>query len=118
MSDTSSPHQGKRQRATPADTQGNVATYRFALEGVPYEIDLSEQHLGDLRAALAPFITAGRRQPRTASKAAARSGDSKAVTRRMRAWWMANAEHLQLPRYSSHGRVPDAVRTAYTEHHS
>jgi hypothetical protein len=94
----------------------NVATYRFALEGVPYEIDLSEQHLGDLRAALAPFITAGRRQPRTASKAPARSGDPKDLTRRIRAWWMANAEHLQLPRYSSHGRVPDAVRTAYDDH--
>ncbi len=115
MSDTGSPHQGKRQRATPADTQGNVATYRFAVEGVHYEIDLSEQHHGDLRAALAPFIAAGRRQPRTAAKA--RSGDSTALTRRMRAWWMANAEHLQLPPYSSHGRVPDAVRAAYDNHH-
>jgi hypothetical protein len=94
----------------------NVATYRFALEGVEYDIDLSEQHLGDLRAALAPFIAAGRRRPRVASKAGARSGDSKDLTRRVRAWWMANAEHLPLPPYSSHGRVPAAVRTAYDNH--
>jgi hypothetical protein len=96
---------------------GDVATYRFALEGVHYEIDLSEQHLGDLRAALAPFITAGRRQPRSASTAGARAGDAKALTRRVRAWWMANAEPLHLPPYSSHGRVPDAVRAAYDTHH-
>ncbi len=95
----------------------NVATYRFALEGVEYDIDLSEQHLGDLRAALAPFIAAGRRRPRAASRTAARTGDSKDLTRRVRAWWMANAEHLPLAPYSSHGRVPDAVRTAYDNHH-
>jgi hypothetical protein len=95
----------------------NISTIRFALEGIPYEIDLSDPHLGDLRNALAPYIAAGRRQPRNTAKDTGNAGESKDLTRRIRAWWMANAEHLQLPAYSSHGRVPDAVRTAYDDHH-
>ena len=40
--------------------EGNGTTIRFALEGRQYEIDLSSANAQRLRAALAPFISAGR----------------------------------------------------------
>lgn len=45
------------------DLDGGEAagTLRFALEGVAYEIDLSENNAANLRAALAPYVQAGRR---------------------------------------------------------
>ncbi len=45
------------------DLEGGVAdeTVRFALDGHEYEIDLSREHAGELRAALAPVIAAGRK---------------------------------------------------------
>ena len=43
----------------------SVTTRRFGLEDVSYEIDLSPANRERLRAALAPFIAAGRRLPKT-----------------------------------------------------
>ena len=45
------------------DIDGNdaVETVSFALDGVDYEIDLSEQHAGELRNALSLYIGHGRR---------------------------------------------------------
>ena len=54
-----------------ASTDG-VATHHIGLDGVVYEIDLTEANLARLRDALAPFLAAGRRLPR--SKAAPRRG--------------------------------------------
>jgi hypothetical protein len=39
-------------------------TVQFALEGKSYEIDLGPANTAGLREALAPYIAAGRRQPR------------------------------------------------------
>lgn len=95
-----------------ANTDG-VATYRFALEGVEYEIDLSEENLGRLRAALAPFITAGRRQPK--SKATVQRGRSADAA--VRGWWATHQQDLKLPAHRSHGPIPRAVREAYGAAH-
>ena len=46
---------------------GDVATHRFGLGNLRYEIDLSPANRDRLRAALAPFIAAGRRLPKTSS---------------------------------------------------
>jgi Lsr2 len=43
----------------------SVTTRQFGLEDVCYEIDLSPANLQRLRAALAEFIAAGRRLPKT-----------------------------------------------------
>lgn len=95
-----------------ASTDG-VSTYRFALEGVEYEIDLSEENLGRLRDALAPFITAGRRQPK--SKTAARRGRS--ADPAVRDWWATHQQDLKLPVHRSNGPIPRAVREAYHAAH-
>ena len=91
-----------------------AGTFQFGLEGVEYDIDLSEDHLGDLRAALAPFIAAGRRRPRTAT--GRRRATSQSDRDGARAWWRDNAEKHGLPEYRSHGRVPEVVRTAFNAH--
>lgn len=97
-----------------ASTDG-VGTYRFALEGVDYEIDLSQANLGRLRSALAPFIAAGRRLPRqrpvTRGHAAAgiAAGDAGTV----RSWWAANAGREDLPAYRDRGAIPYRVRSAF-----
>jgi hypothetical protein len=43
------------------DCSAAEGTVRFGLDGTDYEIDLSAVHAADLRAALAPFISAGRK---------------------------------------------------------
>ncbi|MEU7171503.1 MULTISPECIES: histone-like nucleoid-structuring protein Lsr2 [Micromonospora] len=46
----------------------NVRTYRFALDGVEYEIDLSPSNQQRMREALAPYVAAGRRLPRPTAR--------------------------------------------------
>ena len=65
------------------------------LEEVEYEIDLSETNLGELRAALARFIAAGRRQPRPTARRRARTEPPSRPG--IRAGWATNAEQLGLP---------------------
>jgi hypothetical protein len=96
-----------------ASTDG-VGTYRFALEGVEYEIDLSNDNVGRLRTALDPFIAAGRRLPKTQAasrRSSAGSGPSDAP--RMRTWWAANQQALNLPPHRTRGAIPPKVRDAY-----
>ena len=100
-----------------ASTDG-VGTYRFALEGVEYEIDLSNDNLARLRAALAPFIDAGRRLPKTkavSQRRTARPDSSDAP--RIRAWWAANQQALNLPEHRTRGWIPPKVRDAYNAAH-
>lgn len=54
-----------------------TGTVAFALDGSMYEIDLSEEHAGGLRDALAPYVGAGRR---TGGKRAARPARQRAGT--------------------------------------
>ena len=95
----------------------DVGTYRFALDGVEYEIDLSADNLTRLRGALAPFITAGRRLPKRppARRATTRAG--RPALAEVRDWWAHNAQVLNLPPHRAHGRIPQQVRAAYHAAH-
>ncbi|GAA0902842.1 histone-like nucleoid-structuring protein Lsr2 [Virgisporangium aurantiacum] len=86
-----------------------VDTYRFALEGADYEIDLSEANRDRLRAALAPFIAAGRRLPRQ-HRLAARTDRT---TSEIRTWWKANTSRTDLPAFRNRGVIPRQVQAAY-----
>jgi hypothetical protein len=93
-----------------------VGTYRFALEDLTYEIDLSQANLQRLRDALAPFMTAGRRLPKNQTvRAAARTRATSDVVKRMRRWWAANQHRDDLPEYRSNGRIPQRVADAYQQ---
>ena len=97
-----------------ASTDG-VGTYRFAIEGVEYEIDLSEANLQRLRTALAPFTAAARRLPKhkpVTRRPASPTGPT-AATKRVRRWWADNAERENLPAFRANGPIPAQVYDAY-----
>lgn len=95
-------------------------TVLFSLDGVAYEIDLSDDNAARLRDALAPFIDAGRpvsgRTATGAGRAAAGARKQKRAGQRdyapIRAWAAENGYEL-----SDRGRVPADVLDAYDAAH-
>ncbi|WP_154768730.1 histone-like nucleoid-structuring protein Lsr2 [Nakamurella alba] len=99
------------------DLDGSKAaeTVAFALDGADYEIDLSKRNAAALRKALAAFIEAGRRQPRTVKSrrpadkpGAAERAAHRAHLSKVRTWAAANEMEI-----SDRGRLPEAVLEAY-----
>jgi hypothetical protein len=98
------------------DIDGSDAeeTVGFALDGVDYEIDLSDEHAAEMRDALALYIgharrTGGRRRGgrRSAPSAGAANG-SGATAAEIRAWARENGWDVP-----ERGRVSAEVREAY-----
>ncbi|WP_217181919.1 Lsr2 family protein [Streptomyces sp. AC495_CC817] len=94
---------------------GEGETVHFSLNGTAYEIDLNSTHAEELRAALAPYISAGRRAgsssaPRASAprKRPARNPEVAAI----RAWANDNGYTL-----SERGRIPAPVVEAYNAAH-
>ncbi len=82
----------------------------FALDGVTYEIDLSEANARTLRDALSRYVTAGRRvggARRIGGSASART--DKEQLDAMRRWARENGYEV-----SSRGRISKVVRDAYS----
>ncbi|WP_328393363.1 histone-like nucleoid-structuring protein Lsr2 [Nocardia sp. NBC_00416] len=82
-------------------------TVSFGVDGVSYEIDLSEANARELRAGLNKWIPFARRiggRGRTKATAAGRQRDAKAV----REWARRNGH--QIP---DRGRIPSTVLEAY-----
>jgi hypothetical protein len=97
---------------------GEGDTILFSLDGTAYEIDLSADHAAELRAALAPYVSAGRRvsgSGRTASSGSssrARRTTSDRDYSAIRTWAKANGHEV-----SGRGRVPATVLEAYDAAH-
>ena len=87
-------------------------TVSFGLDGVEYEIDLSSEHASDLRDSLESFVTAARRVggrvkragARSASRAAATSGNSREQNHAIRDWARKHGHEL-----AERGRIPAHV---------
>src|SRR5437763_10270180 len=103
------------------DLDGSTAeqTVEFALDGVQYQIDLSEDNAGALRDALAPFVSAARRaggRKRSAAPRAAAGRPSPTSDRErnqaIREW--ARAQGMNV---SERGRIPADVVEAYDKAH-
>ncbi len=100
------------------DLDGSDAaeTVSFALDGVDYEIDLSEEHAGELRNAVSLYVgharrTGGRRKTgRRAASAAAESAGTSAAD--IRSWARENGWTVP-----ERGRVSAEVREAYAAAH-
>ncbi|MDO5287316.1 MAG: Lsr2 family protein [Actinomycetia bacterium] len=94
------------------DVDGGPAaeTVKFTLDGVAYEIDLSEENAEQLRSALAPWIGHGRRTGGRKSGRGGRSARSQAND--IRAWARDNGYQV-----SDRGRVPADIRAAYDRAH-
>jgi chorismate mutase len=94
------------------DIDGGEAdeTVRFGLDGVQYEIDLSEAHALELRTALAEYVGAARRstgqskQQRSSAPAASRNQEASQI----REWAKENGYNV-----SSRGRVNSEIVEAY-----
>ncbi|GGM28783.1 hypothetical protein GCM10011608_11940 [Micromonospora sonchi] len=95
----------------------NVGTYRFALDGVVYEIDLAPHNLARLREALAPYNAAGRRLPKRAATRSSGVRDSRRAAAEVRDFWATHQKQLGLPSHRSHGPIPHTVRAAYRAAH-
>jgi hypothetical protein len=93
------------------DVDGGEAseTVLFALDGVSYEIDLSEKNAAKLRDSLASWVGHGRRVGGRASgrQGRARTGGSN-DTAAVREWARQNGHQI-----SDRGRVPARVLEAY-----
>lgn len=101
------------------DLDGGEAnqTVPFALDGVDYEIDLSDENANDLRDALYRYTESGRRvggrKRRTAAGSRAETGESLTEKRQrnqtIREWGKAN----DFPDLADRGRIPAEVIEAY-----
>ncbi len=95
------------------DGSGNAETVSFGFDGVTYEIDLGKKNRSRLRRALAPFIEAGRRAPRSSSRrGASRPGGSPADRSAVRTW--ARAAGLKV---SERGRISADIMRQYDAAH-
>jgi Lsr2 len=99
------------------DLDGKAAdeTVQFALDGVSYEIDLSEKNAKKLRSGLQPWVTAGRRtggsrRRRGVPPSSASIGrtDSAAIRE-----WASTSGH----EIAKRGRIPVEVIDAYRAAH-
>ncbi|HWG94347.1 MAG TPA: Lsr2 family protein [Mycobacteriales bacterium] len=97
-------------------------TVAFGLDGSSYEIDVCDEHAGQLRDAFAPFVGAARRAgrapaaaPRRAARSSGRSnsasGDKQRV-QEIREWARSNGHKV-----SERGRLSAAVVEAYEAAH-
>ena len=105
------------------DTNGQPATQQvgFGIDGVQYEIDLTDPNANNLREALQPYTEAGRRTggrrqvtrlestPATAASTPAPPTDARTI----RAWAAANGYQC-----SHRGRISEDVVQAYNAAHS
>ena len=88
-------------------------TVNFALDGVDYEIDLSDEHASELRNALSLYVghgrrTGGRRKSAKRTSATASSSGDGASAADIRAWARENGWDVP-----ERGRVSAEVREAY-----
>jgi hypothetical protein len=101
------------------DIDGGEAdeTVQFALDGISYEIDLSEGNAEALREALAPYVDASRRVGGRASRrtgaAKSRPASERVDMSNVRAWARENGYQI-----SDRGRVSSEVRDAYEAAHA
>jgi len=101
----------------------DIETVAFALDGVTYEIDLTESNANKLRDGLADFVSAARRTggrvKRVAStqapraKAAPTETRSKEQTKAIREWARKNGHEL-----SDRGRIPGSIIEAFETAHA
>ncbi|PPK66393.1 Lsr2 family protein [Actinokineospora auranticolor] len=99
-------------------TSDDIRSVEFSLDGVQYEIDLTETNAQRLRDELADFVAAARRTggriKRPVLPAGARpEGRSKEQTKAIRDWARRNGHDI-----SERGRIPSAVVEAFEAAHA
>jgi hypothetical protein len=99
------------------DLDGSEAeeTVDFALDGVTYQIDLSEENAGELREALAVYVEHGRRSGgrrravgRSSSTGGRTASADRELNQEIRVWARNNGFEI-----SERGRIPTEVIDAF-----
>ncbi len=85
-------------------------TIHFAIQGVEYEIDLSEKNAKKFNAAIAPYVENGRRVGGRKRVGARRAGSNAGVDPKVVRQWA----HEQGIEISSRGRIPGEIVDRYT----
>jgi len=89
--------------------EGEGESVRFALDGVEYELDLSDANAGALRDVIGPYIEAGRRTGgRRRTGGHTRQVATDVDTRAVRIW--AKSRGIEV---SSRGRIPQHIVERY-----
>ncbi|WDG17168.1 histone-like nucleoid-structuring protein Lsr2 [Microbacterium sp. Clip185] len=94
---------------------GEGETVLFSLDGIAYEIDLSDANAAALRDAMAPYVSAARRisgRSTASIKPRARATSSTRDLTAIREWAKANGHQV-----SERGRVAASVIDAYDAAH-
>ncbi|AHH99576.1 Lsr2 family protein [Kutzneria viridogrisea] len=101
------------------DVDGSEAneSVSFALDGVEYTIDLSDDNAAKLRGNLAPFVEkaqrlGGRKQRAGATRTAVRAGGDRAQNQAIREWARSQGETI-----SDRGRIPQELVTRFQAAH-
>lgn len=100
------------------DLDGSPATetVTFAIDGVTYQIDLSETNATQLRDDISRWTDRGRRTGGRRGRSAAASGPASSISAdkrtAVRAWAKDNGHHV-----GDRGRIPQAVVDAYDAAH-
>ncbi len=96
------------------DVSGDDAdeTVSFALDGQPYEIDLSADNAARLRESLAEFVASARKAASAPRNGRRASGRRSAGTGEVRSWARENGFQV-----SERGRIPSNVIEAYQAAH-
>jgi hypothetical protein len=84
-------------------------TIHFGVEGIDYEIDLSEKNAKKFASALAPYIDNGRRVAGRRRAVGRRGGSSAGVDPKVVRQW-ANEQGIEI---SSRGRIPGEIVDRY-----
>jgi hypothetical protein len=87
-------------------------TVAFGLDGSEYEIDLSHEHAAELRAALTPYLEAGRKVSGRRKRGQRSTGSSGPSASEIRSWARDNGWDVP-----DRGRVSAEVREAYAAAH-
>jgi hypothetical protein len=91
-------------------TNGAAKTASFGVDGVSYEVDLSQAHVDELTGALAPCVAVARKiSGRRSAAPMSGSKSAPAEPQKIRDWAGKNGHTV-----SSRGRVAAAVRDAYS----
>lgn len=93
----------------------SIETVQFGLDGVTYEIDLNDDHAGQLRDCLAAFISSARRTGGRVKRGTATAvphvngtGRSREQTQAIREWARKNGYEV-----AERGRIPATVVEAF-----
>jgi hypothetical protein len=92
-------------------TSETVSTVQFGLDGVTYEIDLTDSNADTLRGLFADYVNSGRRTGwRVKRGTASRNGAANNDASQIREWAQANGIEL-----AARGRIPAHVAESYRE---